>query len=156
MEICPKCSQELFEIEEKCPTCGFYVGHPNVRATEKLEEQKALEARYQTAIMESKADGREQAVLSFDESMQKTCAVINVDLKFLYQFITDDKMMYTNYELAKKGQARRPAQPKDDSDRRTIGAMLFGSYAEEYDMRPSRWMVQGLNPTGLMLSGSRR
>lgn len=148
MEICKKCSSELSEIEEKCPVCGDYAGHLNVRAAETREEKEALEARYLAALGQSKTDGREQAVISFDESMRKTCAVVNVDLKFLHQFITDDKVMYSNYELAEKGQTRRPAPPKDDSDRRTIGAMLFGLYAEEI-----RYAALSLDGSGLKSYG---
>lgn len=131
MEKCPHCSAKVSEIDVMCPTCGAYLGPPNVRAVGKQEQRDALEARYLAALEQSKIDGCESEVVSFDESMRKTSAVVNVDLDFLHAFITNDKAMYTTYELAEEGQARRPAQPEDDSDRRTIGTMFFGKNAKE-------------------------
>jgi hypothetical protein len=131
MEICPKCSSELSEIKETCPTCGAHIGYPNVRAAERQAEKDALETRYRNALEESKVDGREHALASFDESMKKTSAVINVELKILHEFITSDKMIYSTYGLLVEGEMRIPATAENDSARQTVGAKLFGSYAKQ-------------------------
>lgn len=131
MLICVKCKSEVPEVDDKCPTCGWYAGAPNVRAANRNDEVKALEARYSEATQQANLSGREAAVMSFDSNMRLTCAVVNVDLAFLHQFITDDKLTYRSYELSVKGQARKPAKRQDDRDRTTVGAMLFGSYAEK-------------------------
>lgn len=128
---CKICSSEVLDTEEKCSTCHWYAGPPNVRAAEKQEERDALEARYINAIEKARTDGNEQYLASFDDSMKKTCAVINVDLDFLHQFIANSKLIYTNYRLGVEGQSRRPANDRDDKDRETIGAMLFGHFAKE-------------------------
>src|SRR5438132_642047 len=107
MLICKICSSEVSDIEEKCSTCGWYAGPPNVRSAARPEEVDALEERYLAAIEQAKADGAETFVMSFDRDMRATCAVVNVDLKFLHQFITDNETTYTNYDLSRTGQARK-------------------------------------------------
>jgi hypothetical protein len=149
MEICPRCQSELSGVEDKCPTCGYYVGPPNVRAANIKEERKALDLRYQSAIAQSKVDGREHALASFEEAMRKTSAVVNVDLQFLHQFLTNDKSMYSNYELSVKGQMRKPAISQDDRNRTTVGSMLFGSYANEI-----RYAALSLDGAGLKSYGA--
>jgi hypothetical protein len=148
MTICKRCSSELSETEEKCPTCGAYAGPPNVRAAEQDWEVKALERRYVQAIDDSKVSGRERELISFDANMKLTFAVVNVDLDFLRQFITSDKVTYSNYDLSIKGQARRPAKGRDDRQRKSVGAMLFGSYAEEV-----RYAALSLDGGGLISWG---
>jgi hypothetical protein len=145
METCLKCHSKLSEIKETCPTCGTPVGYPNVRAAERREEKDALEARYLSAIKQSKANGREQALASFDESSKKTCAVINVDLEVLYQFITNDQMFYSTYGLLVEGEMRVPATAENDSDRQSVGGKLFGSYAKQ--IRYAALSLDGGGPT---------
>jgi hypothetical protein len=131
MVICEQCSSEVSETEEKCATCGRFAGAPNVRAAERKEEEEALESRYLDAINQSYINESNTALMTFDVNMELTCAVVNVDLDFLRQFITDDKMTFSNYDLSVKGQTRKPAKGQHDRHRRTIGAMLFGHYAEQ-------------------------
>jgi hypothetical protein len=144
MSICTRCSSPLLELEEKCPTCGAYVGAPNVRAAEQDEEVDALNRRYVDAIQRANANGRELAVMEFDESVKQAFAVVNVDLDFLRQFITNDKLIYSNYELSVRGQLRKPAKSADDRQRRTVGAMLHGNYAEQI-----RYAALSLDGSGL-------
>jgi hypothetical protein len=88
MLICGKCGSEISDIEEKCSTCGWHAGPPNVRAAEKDEERGALEERYSKAIANAKATGSYPSLEKFDEDMRRTSVVINVDLDFLRHFIT--------------------------------------------------------------------
>lgn len=143
MLICKICSSRILDTEERCATCSWDAGPPNVRMAESKEEREALEERYVRAIEKSKAEGAELAVASFDNNMKKTCAVINVDLEFLHQFITNDKLIYTSYSLAVEGQARRPAEGRNDRDRETIGAMLLGHLSKEI-----RYAALSLDGTG--------
>lgn len=144
MLICGKCGSEISEIEETCSTCGWYAGPPNVRSAERDEERKALEERYGKAIEDAKATGSYPSLERFDESMKRTGAVINVDLDYLHQFITGDKVMHASYSLAVKGQTRKPAAGKDDRHRRTIEAAMFGGYAEKI-----RYAALSLDGAGL-------
>jgi hypothetical protein len=148
MIVCRNCSSEISDVQEKCFTCGWYAGPPNVRAAERQEERDALEERYNNAIEYAKADGSEHALRSFDENMRKTCAVINVDLDFLRYFITNDDAGYSSYEKSVGGETRKPALSRNDRDRRTIGAMLFGGNAEDI-----RYAALSLDGAGLKSFG---
>jgi hypothetical protein len=132
------------ETQEKCSTCGEYAGPPNVRASDQDWEVEALESRYLAAIDEARASGRQREIMSFGADMKLTFAVVNVDLAFLHQFLTNDNLTYTNYDLSIKGEARRPAKEQDDRHRKSVGAMLFGSYAEEI-----RYAALSLDGAGL-------
>jgi hypothetical protein len=149
MLACKKCSFEVPDSDDTCPTCGSYAGAPNVRAAGEDREVQALLVRYGKAIQQAKAERSEIALSDFEKSMAATVAVINVHLDFLYQFITNDKLIYTNYELSVKGQARKPAKVRDDRHRRSVGAMLFGKYAEEI-----RYAALSVDGSGLASWGS--
>jgi hypothetical protein len=144
MLICKICTSEVSDIEEKCSTCGWNAGPPNVRSAASQEEVNALEERYLAAVEQANADGTQAVVMSFEEDMRGSCAVVNVDLKFLHQFITDNKVTYANYDLSVKGQTRKPAKGQDDRYRRTIEAMLFGGYSEQI-----RYAALSLDEAGL-------
>lgn len=150
MIICgnAKCSSEIPETAATCPTCGWYAGPPNVRAAQRQEEKDALKQRYFEALNKSLTNGSEQALNTFDENMKATCAVVNVELDFLHQFITNGNAIYSNYELSVKGQTRKPARGRDDRHRRAIEAMLFGGYAEEI-----RYAALSLDGAGLKSYG---
>jgi hypothetical protein len=50
MDICSNCGSTAGGSEEKCLTCGEYLGAPNVRAANEHSERLALEQRYQVAL----------------------------------------------------------------------------------------------------------
>lgn len=127
---CPKCSSAIPDTKEKCLTCGFNAGPPNIRAAERAEEIVALEERYQRAFDAAKVNGCLSILEKFDEAVQRTSAVINVRLKFLHFFVTDEMNLYINYEGG-EGRVRKPATLYDDLARRGVGGTLFGSYADE-------------------------
>lgn len=149
MLICKTCSSEVSDSEEKCSTCGWYAGPPNVRWAARQEEVDALEERYLAALERASADGIEAEVASFDKEMRATCAVVNVDLKFLHQFITDNRVTYSNYDLSVRSQARKPAKAPADRHRRAIEAMLFGVYSDQI-----RYAALSLDETGLESYGA--
>jgi len=128
---CPDCDSEIPYTEEKCPTCGYHAGPPNVRAANRVEEIQALDERYQEAFETAKNDGHLSILEKFDEALKKTSAVINVDLNFLHFFTTSAKNLYTTYERGVAGQMRKPAPSEFDKDRRGVGGTVFGSYADE-------------------------
>jgi len=102
-----------------------------VREVSSDDEKDALEERYEVAFEMSQEDGSYSNLMDLDAAMHKTCAVINVDLGFLYAFITNDKALYSTYTLQVRGNVRIPAEPKDDRHRMGIEGMLFGSYGEK-------------------------
>jgi hypothetical protein len=95
---CGKCSSEIPDTEERCPTCGLNVGPPNVRAASSPEEEQALENRYQNALALAVMNDCLPIVERFQASVEQTSAVLNVDLNFLHFFITSGSSLYVNYE----------------------------------------------------------
>ena len=79
----------------------------------------------------AKANGSSQQLLWLEEAAKASFAVINVGLDFLFYFVTNDKLLYTTYSLATKGQSRKPASRSDDEDRLAVEGKLFGGYGDE-------------------------
>ena len=128
---CHKCGTEVPYSDDKCPTCGHYMGPPNVRAVRKPEETKALQIRYEKALEIAEADGTSDQLNKFETVMAKTCAVINVDLYYLHHFFLKDEPLYSTYSFQVRGQTRKSASARDDQQRRGIDGTILGGYAEE-------------------------
>lgn len=128
---CKICNSEIPDTAEKCFTCGFYAGLPNVRAAERAEEIHSLDERYQKAFDIAKVNGYLSLLEKFDESLKQTSAVINGDLDSLYFFIRSSRSLYSNYERGVQGRIRKPAAQDDARKRLGVGAILFGDYADE-------------------------
>jgi len=128
---CPDCGSEIPYTEEKCPTCGYHAGPPNIRAANRTEEIQALDERYREAFETAKNDGYLPILEEFDKALKQTSAVINVDLNFLHFFTASAINLYTTYERGVAGQMRKPAPLEFDKDRRGVGGTVFGSYADE-------------------------
>lgn len=131
MLICPNCDSKILDTEKECSTCGWNAGCPNVRAAKRPEEVDALARRYDHAIQGAADNGAEQALERFADNIKNSRAVINVELDFLNTFVTSDKLLYSNYDLSVRSKTRKPAAENFDRHRRTIGAILFGHYAQE-------------------------
>lgn len=140
---CTNCGSEIPDTEEKCLTCWFNAGPPNVRAAEMEEETQALEERYQKAFDVAAANGYLSLLEKFDATVKQTSAVINGDLDFIDFFIRSEKNLYSNYERAVAGQLRKPAAQDFDRERRAVGAIIFGAYAREI-----RYAALSLNGSG--------
>ena len=142
---CIVCGSDIPDTEEKCLTCGFHAGPPNVRAAERDDEVRALDARYNAAIDRANANGYLPILRRFDDVVKQSCAVINGDLRFLYLFVTSEKTLYANYEGGVAGRLRKPAALHDDLARRGIGGSLFGGYAS--DIIYAALSLDGSGPT---------
>jgi hypothetical protein len=127
---CLNCGSEIPDTEEKCPTCGFNAGPPNVRAAASAEEAQALEERYQQAFDTARTKGHLPQLERFDDALKQTSAIINFNLNFLHFFVTGERNLYATYEHG-AGKTRKPAPLVDDQKRRAIGSTLFGGYAHE-------------------------
>jgi hypothetical protein len=76
--------------------------------------------------------------------MENTFAVVNVSLRFLFQFITDEKSLYYAYGPGVRGQVRRLAKEDDDQRRKTVEGLVFGTYGENI-----RYAASSLDGTGV-------
>jgi len=131
MLICTVCGSAIPDAVEKCFTCGFNAGPPNVRAAQAIEEVTVLRERYQAAIDRAGAAGSLGIVQQFESAVSNSLAVINVDLNFLHHFVTSNVVLYANYEGAVAGRIRKPAETANDLKRRGVAGTLFGGYADE-------------------------
>src|SRR5690349_17950726 len=131
MLSCPNCTSDIPDTQEKCLTCGFNAGPPNVRAAETQEEIYALEKRYQLALESAREKGCLPIVERFSDAVQKSSAVINVDARFLHFFVAGPNTLYASYERQIAGNIRKPATFPNDAARRGVGSTLFGAYASD-------------------------
>lgn len=132
----------------QCVRCGQFIGYPNVREVEHEDEKDALEARYQKAIEESKRRRAYTRLMGFEADMQSTHAVINVNIDFLYHFITYHSALHSTYTLQTEGAIRKMATSEDDKRRKGVESTLFGSYAKEI-----RYAALALDGPGLTSYG---
>lgn len=146
---CPRCGSKISDSAEKCETCGYYAGSPNVRAAKSDEETEALNTRYAEAVENAKANGSYSRLLLLEEAAKKSCVVVNADLDFLHFFVTNPKALYSTYSLATKGQIRKPASRRNEEDRLAIESKLFGGYAGEI-----RYGALSLDGSGLKSYGA--
>jgi len=146
---CQRCGSKIPESVEKCLTCGYYAGPPNVRAAKSDEETDALNARYVEAIEKAELYGSYPQLLKLAEAAKNSCAVVNADLDFLFSFVTNPKLLYSTYSLTTKGQIRKPASRGDEEDRLAVESKLFGGYAGEI-----RYAALSLDGSGLKSYGA--
>ncbi len=94
IDTCSTCGEDVSKYPKpNCPACGHYIGPPNVREVSRDEEKEALEERYEVVFEMSQEDGSYSNLMALDGALHKTCAVVNVDLDFLYAFLTNDKAL---------------------------------------------------------------
>lgn len=146
---CHKCGTEVPYSYDKCPTCGHYMGPPNVREIETQEEIEALQARYEKTFVDAQSNGSYGVLNKFNDAMKKTCAVMAVDFDYLKHLLTKDNALYSTYSLQVGGQTRKPASAKDDRHRRVVDAIIFGAYGKEI-----RYAALSLNDTGVRSYGA--
>lgn len=146
---CPRCGSNISDSAEKCDTCGYYAGSPNVRVASSDEETNALNTRYAEAVERAKANDSYPQLLMLEEAAKKSCVVVNADLDFLHFFVTNPKSLYSTYSLATKGQIRKPASRSDEEDRLSIESKLFGGYGGEI-----RYGALSLDGSGLKSYGA--
>lgn len=148
MDFCKNCKSEVPFSYEKCPTCGQYMGPPNVRSAKSKKELDALNLRYEAALDDAKKNGSYKCLTEFDEEVKKSFTVINVDLNYLNLVCTSDNALYSNYFLQTNGQIRKPASEDHDKHRRGVDALLFGEYSKEI-----RYAALSLDGMGLISYG---
>jgi len=145
---CAACGSKISEDQDTCSTCGAYAGPPNVREVCLVSEKEALERRYNKAIKDAYADGRDAVLEEFSQAIKDSRAVIAIDLDFLAGFMTKNEVLYSSYGLAVAGENRKAAVGKNDKKRRGIEGFFFGSYASNI-----RYAALSLDGKGLSSYG---
>ena len=143
--ICPKCDATDSGSLRHCPTCGFDLGCPNVRAATLPAEVSALSERFNIARDNATKRGLTE---QFDELVtainSKTHVVVAMPLLFARSFLADPRTLYAGYENLVGGKIRTPALFKNDSDRFAVSGKMFASYGGEIS-----YGVLSLNGVGL-------
>lgn len=146
---CVNCGAPLAQVLDRCFTCGFDVGFPNVREATSPAETASLEARYQVAVSLADARGAKDNHLAFERVLATSGVVVNCTLAYLKDFVTDPKMLYANYHQLVQGSVRKPALAERDQERTVVDSILFRSYASSI-----RFGALSLNDRGLTSYGS--
>jgi hypothetical protein len=145
---CSECGSTIPHDSEKCPTCGTDAGAPNVREVSLAREKEALERRYNKAIKDAHADGRDVLLEEFSQACKNSRAVIAIDLDSLMGFMTKDVTLYSSYALMVSGEIRKAASSVNDKKRRGVEGFMFGSYANKI-----RYAALSLDGKGLSSYG---
>lgn len=125
----PGCGLTVYWHEDRCSS-GHDVGFPNIREVSCTEEQDALQHRYENALQDAKTRGAIDTIQAFETALvsQSHC-VINVWVRFLADFLNNDRILFSNYNLQVNAQVRRPTSMKDDRARRGVEGIILGSLA---------------------------
>ena len=139
----PKCDANVREHEANCPACYQFVGHPNVRAAQKTDEQRALAQRLKRAEATAAARGAGDVLAAFRRAVQGSQAVLCRSLSQVMALVSSDSAMYASfYDLVGAG-IRRPEDSEVDRERLQADALLFPHYQKEI-----RFLALSLNGRG--------
>jgi hypothetical protein len=114
---------------------------PNVVLASRRAEQAALIARVESALAGRQPESLER-VLAFGEAVRQSSAVVNVSVRYAINFVESRTLLFATYPKLVEAGFRRPAKDVDDTRRRSVEALLFGSYGE--DMRYAALSLGGL------------
>lgn len=149
MEHCTDCGSLISTISDRCLTCGADIGAPNVRAARDPAEKSALQYRFAGALARGEARGVEREVAALGNAVGRSSAIVNCELPFLREFVTNPKVLYINYHRGVLAQVRKAAETEFDRERTLTDAIFFGSYSKEIVMA-----ALSLTDTGLSSYGS--
>jgi len=142
---CQKCGVPATESLRNCPSCGYDLGCPNVRAAMTADEVDALSSRFNTAAANADKRGLAEEfaalVLVVHSASHVVVAMRPLSARHL---LSDPLELYANYESLVGAGNRLPAPSKDDGDRHAVSGKLFASYASEI-----RYGVLSLDGVGL-------
>jgi hypothetical protein len=121
----------------------------NVREASHAIEKETLERRYNKAIHDAHADGKNALLDEFSHALKDSSAAIAIDLDCLAGFITKDETLYSSYALMVSGEIRKTASIINDKKRRGIEGFFFGSYANQIRYAALSLRGNGLSSYGL-------
>lgn len=124
-----ECGTDLPDNDRYCPTCTADIGAPNVRISQKQDNLKAIQRRFN----EAKNTARNNNVINQLEELinkwvDKTGVVISMPAPLARSLIQNPSELYKNYEELADENMRQPASLENDRIREIVGSTLFGSY----------------------------
>ncbi len=148
MDSCSECGSPISASVDRCSTCGKDVGAPNVRAASQADEKAALEARFEDAVSRSVARGVGKEIVEFEHAVERSSAVVNCNLSFLREFVSQASTLYANYHRGTQAGIRKAAEDTWDRDRVAVDGLLFGSYSNNIVMAALTLTDTGLSSYG--------
>ena len=143
-QTCPnaECDATVRWSQEHCPKCNATLSPPNIR--EALQEQAALEDRYQEARATAQANGAAGVLTLFEQRLRwQSKAVINLPVEILRDFVAKDRPVQ-NYHLLCDNGGRYPADATDEKRRLGVEGTLFGGYMRKINYAALSLTHQGL------------
>ncbi|MFT5161453.1 MAG: hypothetical protein ACI9FJ_000017 [Alteromonadaceae bacterium] len=149
IEICPNCDVLVNWDDSQCNGCNHVLVVPNQRELLRDGEVLALKDRYESAVALVNNVGAIKQLKAFEDQVERDSkAVMNMDIDFLYQLLTDDSCMISNYNLQTQGETRKTASMQNDKRRRGVEGTFFGNYAEKIRYAALSLDHQGLTSYG--------
>jgi len=131
LDKCTHCGNNIPLSAERCPHCALPGIFPNVRAAEQVEEQEALNKRYQESLQRAASSSCEQVAKDFETALLDSQAVIARSLLDASRLVSSDKQLYaTFYQLVEAG-VRLPSGSKWDPLREVADSALFPGYKKQ-------------------------
>ncbi|MEM7475100.1 MAG: zinc-ribbon domain-containing protein [Planctomycetota bacterium] len=126
---CPQCEQEISLHLTVCDQCGAQLGYPNVRQAARESEVKALEARYNKSVEETKNRGCETVLEEFEKwIVESTRPVICRKWGTIEPLLSRTGDLFrTFYELI-EAKERVPLDNFFDQARQAVDATFFPHY----------------------------
>jgi hypothetical protein len=132
IDSCATCGTTLSATMRYCPTCRTDAGAPNVRKFSTEEYQNALLIRFTNSKLLANTRGLATEFGNLDNIVStKSGVVVTMPASIARKLFEDSNALYDNYERLVGANARRPADPNNDRQRCSVGALLFGSYANK-------------------------
>jgi hypothetical protein len=145
---CTLCSSDVPDNLLQCPCCGTYSGCPNVKLAH--AEAAALNERANVARADAALRGAAGALTSLETALAGSLAVVNVDLEFLHQLLSSEKVLYGPYAKLLEAGVRTLAQPEHDQRRAGVEGTLFGTWGKELLYAALALDGRGLGSYGLI------
>ena len=128
---CPDCRAQVRAQEKDCPTCGRFVGFPNIRAAEQPEELQALDGRYSAATLKAQGDGKQPAFTAYESALGSSVAVVCRSLDQAKALISSDSAVYTNFYHQVDSGGRRAEETSVEIRRQVTDARVFLNYPRQ-------------------------
>lgn len=128
---CPNCKEEIPEHVRACVVCGNDVGYPNVRATLRNEEVKALELRINETKGYADSGGYSSILENFRDVVAHSAAVVCCPLGKLSELVSSDYQLYQTFYQAIGSEGRLPEDNEWDKIRGSVDSLLFPYYHEQ-------------------------
>lgn len=94
-------------------------------------EAAVLSTRADDARADAVSRGADGALGALATALDSSLAVVNVDVGFLLQLLTNEKTLCTAYAKLIAAGARAPGAPVDDRNRTAVDGIVFGSWGTE-------------------------